>query len=199
MGSSLENYNFVNSIACGKNHCLLLTTSGFCYAFGDNQNGRLGLGDTDYREEPSMLYNLLDFSVESVHCTDSCSFACCKIRNDIPVPITHKLASGESVTTVVDSDKKIIFNWGDASSGCLLGSPKDDLCSPEVVGLSVEEPLTQLVTGKRHVFAVNSEKNCIYAWGNYYEELVSFVKAAKSLKGKPKIFGVNGVSTTTLT
>lgn len=33
-------------------------------------NGRLGLGDTEDRDEPTMLYDLLDFTVEKLHTTD---------------------------------------------------------------------------------------------------------------------------------
>jgi len=74
LGSGLENYNYVSKISCGDSHCLMLTTSGFCYSFGSGNNGRLGLGDSDDRDEPSMLYNLLDFCVDSVHTTADSSF-----------------------------------------------------------------------------------------------------------------------------
>lgn len=105
MGSSLENYNFVSQVACGNEHSLILTTSGFWYSFGCGKNGRLGLGDNEDKEEPWMLYSLLDFTVESIHATEESSLAWCRIRNEIPVPITHNINDKDKVTTVVDSEK----------------------------------------------------------------------------------------------
>lgn len=198
MGSSLENYNFVSKIACGESHCLLLTTSGFWYAFGNGWNGRLGLGDTDGRDEPSMIYNLLDFTVESIHATNSWSFAVWKIRNGIPVPITHKLANGETVTTVIDSEKNVVYSWGKGDSGCLGSESEDDIISPQPLTLSIDENISSIVTGKNHVFAVNTEKDKVYAWGNYYNELVNFITATKTLKGNPKLFNSRGLAVGTL-
>lgn len=148
MGYSLENYNFVSQVAWGDNHTLLLTSSGFWYSFGSGKNGRLGLGDNDSKEEPSMLYNLLDFTVESVHATAEWSFASWKIRNEIPVPITHWINEKEKVTTVVDSNKNILFSWGKGAGGCLGHDTEHDLNIPTPLSLSIDEEITSILTGK---------------------------------------------------
>ena len=41
-----------SQIECGKDFCLLLTTSGLLYSFGSNQFGQLGHGDTEPRTYP---------------------------------------------------------------------------------------------------------------------------------------------------
>ena len=45
----------VVSVACGENHCLALTVGGNCYAWGDNAQGQLGLGDTSARLRPEQI------------------------------------------------------------------------------------------------------------------------------------------------
>ena len=175
-----------------------MTTSGFCYAFGSGKNGRLGLGDTDDKDEPAMIYDLLDFTVESIHTTNDCSFACCKIRNEIPLPITHTLDSGEVVTTVIDSEKNIVYSWGKGDTGCLGNNRTEDTLSPHPVNLSIEEDITTIITGTNHVFALNEQRSKIYAWGNYYDGVLNFIKAAKGLKGNSRLFDSAGMSISTL-
>ena len=34
----------VSQLDCGLDHCALVTTEGYVYTFGSNQNGKLGLG-----------------------------------------------------------------------------------------------------------------------------------------------------------
>jgi len=198
LGSGLENYNYVSKISCGDSHCLMLTTSGFCYSFGSGNNGRLGLGDSDDRDEPSMLYNLLDFCVDSVHTTADSSFVWWRVRNDIPVPITHSISRTEKVSTVVDSDKNIVFSWGRGDTGCLGHDGDEDLDVPTPVTLSIEEWISSIVTGKHHVFALNNEKSWVYAWGNYYNDLVSFISATRLLKGNPKLLNSAGLTIATM-
>ena len=148
MGSSLENYNFVSQVSCGDEHSLLLTTSGFWYSFGCGKNGRLGLGDNEDKDEPWMLYSLLDFTVESIYTTAECSFACWRIRNDIPVPITHSINEKEKVTTVVDSEKNIVLSWGKCEGGWLGHDIDQDINIPTPLTLSIDEEISRIQTGK---------------------------------------------------
>ncbi len=55
-----------------------------------------------------------------------------------------------------------------------------------------------MVTGSNHVFAISEEKNKVFAWGNYYDGILNFIKAAKGLKGNPRLFSTAGVSIGTL-
>ena len=45
----------VRQISCGAFHSLILTASGFIFSFGKNENGQLGLGDSESRGLPTPL------------------------------------------------------------------------------------------------------------------------------------------------
>jgi len=70
-------------IECGKDFCLLLSTSGVLYSFGSNQFGQLGHGDTEPRTYPTIV----KFFVSKKKTVDqiSCGFkhAACKSNNKI--------------------------------------------------------------------------------------------------------------------
>ena len=72
-----------SQIECGKDFCLLLTTSGVLYSFGSNQFGQLGHGDTETRTYPTVVKFFLDKKkkVEQI----SCGFkhSACKSNNKI--------------------------------------------------------------------------------------------------------------------
>ena len=72
-----------NQIECGKDFCLLLSTSGVLYSFGSNQFGQLGHGDTEPRTYPTVVKYFLDKKkrVDQI----SCGFkhSACKCNNKI--------------------------------------------------------------------------------------------------------------------
>lgn len=43
---------YISQIACGKNHALMLTSSGFIYSFGSNEFGQLGNPSEDSLDAP---------------------------------------------------------------------------------------------------------------------------------------------------
>ena len=45
-------------LACGSQHCLVLTAEGELYACGNNSHGELGVGDTAARPSPTRLDSL---------------------------------------------------------------------------------------------------------------------------------------------
>lgn len=73
---------FISQVACGVNHVLLLTSSGFVYSFGSNEFGQLGnpndIDDEDsdgnqspvvrYESDPAIIFGLLNHKVTSIHC-----------------------------------------------------------------------------------------------------------------------------------
>lgn len=136
-----------------------------------------------------MLYNLLDFTIETVHATSACSLVLGKIRNDMPAPISHYISQNEKVTTVVDADRNIVFSWGRGDTKCLGHDGEDDVFSPQPLTLSVEENISLIVTGSNHVLAFNTTKSCIYAWGNYSPNLATFISPKDFTNGTTK----NGV------
>ena len=72
-----------SQIECGKDFCLLLSTSGHLYTFGSNQFGQLGQGDTEPRTYPTVVKYFLDKKkrVDQI----SCGFkhAACRSNNKI--------------------------------------------------------------------------------------------------------------------
>jgi alpha-tubulin suppressor-like RCC1 family protein len=53
----------VRHVACGDSHCLVVAHEGKLFAFGRNQNGQLGLGDTQDRLTPELVGGLWDEGV----------------------------------------------------------------------------------------------------------------------------------------
>ena len=45
----------VEHVACGDSHCLVVARDGTLFSFGRNQNGQLGLGDTEDRLSPCVV------------------------------------------------------------------------------------------------------------------------------------------------
>lgn len=183
--------NFVSQIACGDHHCLLLTSSGFLYSFGKGENGRLGLGDEEDRDDPCMIYNLLDFTVKKIHTTQASSIVICRVRNEIPVAITHTSAYNEKQTTLVEGDQNIVYTWGKGEGGCLGNGFEIDALNPMPLSLSIEENISKISTGRNHVFALDNKKNCIYAWGSNSHGQLSFPPTVKMLKSPEKVTSID--------
>ena len=72
-----------SQIECGKDFCLLISTSGLLYSFGSNQFGQLGHGDTEPRTYPTVVKYFLEMKkrVDQI----SCGFkhCACKSNNKI--------------------------------------------------------------------------------------------------------------------
>ena len=58
----------VIQVACGSHHSIALTASGFVFAFGRNNSGQLGLGDTDNKVLPNSVKYLEGRNVCYVSC-----------------------------------------------------------------------------------------------------------------------------------
>ena len=60
----------IAEIACGLDHCALVTTEGHVYTFGSNQNGKLGLGQSTYSKPvaPSLVEALAQVVIKTVSC-----------------------------------------------------------------------------------------------------------------------------------
>ena len=61
--------HFISQIACGYDHVLLLTSSGFLYSFGKNALGQLGHQSSgEEMKEPAIIFQLLNLKVFSISC-----------------------------------------------------------------------------------------------------------------------------------
>ncbi|KAJ4969934.1 hypothetical protein NE237_003033 [Protea cynaroides] len=69
--------NFVEEIACGAYHVAVLTSRTEVYTWGKGANGRLGHGNTDDRNTPSLVEALKDKQVKSIACGTNFTAAIC--------------------------------------------------------------------------------------------------------------------------
>ncbi|XP_058096545.1 PH, RCC1 and FYVE domains-containing protein 1-like [Magnolia sinica] len=69
--------SFVEEIACGSYHVAVLTSKTEVYTWGKGANGRLGHGDNDDRNTPTLVEALKDKQVKSIVCGSSFTAAIC--------------------------------------------------------------------------------------------------------------------------
>jgi hypothetical protein len=68
---------YVEDIACGAHHVAVLTHKSEVYTWGKGANGRLGHGDTEDRNLPTLVEALKDKQVKSIACGGSFMAAIC--------------------------------------------------------------------------------------------------------------------------
>ncbi|GJU71273.1 PH, RCC1 and FYVE domains-containing protein 1 [Tanacetum coccineum] len=69
--------SFVEDIACGAYHVAVLTSRTEVYTWGKGANGRLGHGDIDDRNSPTLVEALKDKQVKSIACGTNFTAAIC--------------------------------------------------------------------------------------------------------------------------
>ncbi|CAN1316312.1 PH, RCC1 and FYVE domains-containing protein 1 [Linum perenne] len=105
VGGKLIN-NFVEELACGAFHVAVLTSKTEVYTWGKGANGRLGHGDTDDRNSPTLVEALKDKQVKSIVCGTSLTAAIC----------LHKSVSG--VDQSMCSGCRLPFNFKRKRHNC---------------------------------------------------------------------------------
>ncbi|KAK6141538.1 hypothetical protein DH2020_024723 [Rehmannia glutinosa] len=98
--------NFVEEIACGAYHVAVLTSRTEVYTWGKGANGRLGHGDTDDRNFPTLVEALKDKQVKSIACGTNFTAAIC----------LHKWVSG--VDQSMCSGCRLPFNFKRKRHNC---------------------------------------------------------------------------------
>lgn len=98
--------SFVEEIACGAYHVAVLTSRTEVYTWGKGANGRLGHGDADDRNSPSLVEALKDKQVKSIVCGSSFTAAIC----------LHKWISG--VDQSICSGCRFPFNFKRKRHNC---------------------------------------------------------------------------------
>ncbi|XP_019184500.1 PREDICTED: ultraviolet-B receptor UVR8-like [Ipomoea nil] len=132
----------IKQIACGDSHCLAVTIEGVVQSWGRNQNGQLGLGNTeDY---------LLPQKIEAFQ--------------GIPVKM---VAAGAEHTAAVTEDGKL-YGWGWGRYGNLGLGNRNDCLVPQKVSAVEGEKMIMVACGWRHTISVSSSGALYtYGWSKY--------------------------------
>ncbi|XP_026909921.1 X-linked retinitis pigmentosa GTPase regulator isoform X4 [Acinonyx jubatus] len=127
----------VKFAACGRNHTLVSTEGGKVYAAGGNNEGQLGLGDTEDRN----TFHLISFFT-SQH----------KIK---------QLSAGSNTSAALTEDGEL-FMWGDNSEGQIGLKDVTNVCVPQQV--TVGKPISWISCGYYHSAFVTTEGE-LYTFG----------------------------------
>ena len=182
----------IASVAAGRQHSLVLTSSGAVYSFGNGRDAQLGLGDKKYRKAPSKIEELPP-NVVSIACGRDSSFALTSEgilwswgkdeygqlghgRTQRYVTLPRRVASldhekivsihmGEYHGCAVSSDGRM-FTWGKNSDGQCGHGHKNNVTQPTQV--EALEALNVVVSsadcGDGHTAAI-TEKGELWLWG----------------------------------
>ncbi|XP_058107798.1 PH, RCC1 and FYVE domains-containing protein 1-like isoform X2 [Magnolia sinica] len=98
--------NFVEEIACGAYHVAVLTSRTEVYTWGKGANGRLGHGDIDDKNSPTLVESLKDKQVKSIACGTNFTAVIC----------LHKWVSG--IDQSMCSGCRLPFNFKRKRHNC---------------------------------------------------------------------------------
>ncbi|KAK6486869.1 X-linked retinitis pigmentosa GTPase regulator-like [Huso huso] len=127
----------VKLTACGRNHTIVYTAKGNVYTAGGNNEGQLGLGDTEERTS----FHQVDFFTGQ-----------CKIK---------QLAAGSNISAALAEDGRL-FMWGDNSEGQIGLGNESHVCVPHEV--DVGKPVTWVSCGYYHSALVTADGE-LYTFG----------------------------------
>lgn len=178
---------------CEGRHFLALNAEHHVYAWGNNEGGRLGLNNTEPKDQPTKIQSLADKFITKIFCGAAYS-AAVTISGElytwgrgtlgclghgssedklVPTLVTalagHSvvdvaLGSGDSATFCV-SDEGILFAWGDADFGKLGCGTCSGLQTPkQVEGLPM---ISRIYSGSQFSVALTFDGQ-IYTWGRRY-------------------------------
>ncbi|XP_055231540.1 X-linked retinitis pigmentosa GTPase regulator isoform X3 [Gorilla gorilla gorilla] len=127
----------VKLAACGRNHTLVSTEGGNVYATGGNNEGQLGLGDTEERN----TFHVISFFT-SEH----------KIK---------QLSAGSNTSAALTEDGRL-FMWGDNSEGQIGLKNVTNVCVPQQV--TIGKPVSCISCGYYHSAFVTTDGE-LYVFG----------------------------------
>lgn len=129
----------IRLIACGGDHSVIISNSGAVYAWGKNNKGQLGLGDTENRAFPTQVRSLRNQKI--------CYVAC-----------------GAEHTICLTEDGGV-FSFGSGQYGQLgHGSKSDEHLPRKIIELMGTE-VSQVACGKKHSLAFVPTRGRLYAFG----------------------------------
>ena len=125
------------NIACGEHHCIGLSSSGRCFAWGQNNFGQLGIGKDWYSKIPVMIVELSSQIVVQVSC-------------------------GANHTMALTYDKKV-YAWGLNELGQLGDKSFRNRLLP--IYIPIKHAIVSISCGLNHSMAL-IDFGLIYIWGH---------------------------------
>ncbi|CAL8069477.1 unnamed protein product [Orchesella dallaii] len=203
-------------ISAGFRHSACVTDTGELYTWGEGESGRLGHGDTNDRQVPTLVKDVCNVGI--VACGGSHTIAVSKcgricwsfgageygklghgsVMREIRPRVIEAL-QGHIVTKIAATayasfcltDNGEVFGWG---TGACLGRNANEakILSPErVVDLSTEK-VVDISCGESHV-VVLTEKHEVFAWGNNSMGQCGVGNSISPILKPKKVYGLDGV------
>lgn len=174
------------AVACGDTHTLVcLEGSGELYSFGRNQNGQLGLGDTEDSVAPRLVKTLQGKKVIGIAAGAEHSLLCTSDgevysfgwgrygnlglgdRDDRHVPtkvdglsnVISVAAGWRHSLAIADNKSLLLFSWGWSKYGQLGHGDQEDLLIPKCVESLKLKSVVEISGGWRHSAAILREEN----------------------------------------
>lgn len=127
--------------SCGGAHTAVLTDQGKVFTFGRGRNGRLGLGDTKWRDTP---HEITAFPGNKI--------------------MIIQVVCGWNFTVALAKDGSV-FSWGKQGEGqCGLGYLEKDQLVPRHVEKLSDSCVIDIACGYTHTLALTAEGE-VYSWG----------------------------------
>ena len=142
---SLPSAISVVGIGCGKEHCVVCTEDGRVFSWGCNEDGQLGLGDTDERDSPCVVNLPDDELARDVSCAQGSTFIL--------------TASGSGLSCGDDNMRQLGRTWDDDA--------EEDTTTLDWMAMppSVDTRLIRLSCAAIHGVALTSD-GLVVTWGN---------------------------------
>lgn len=123
----------VTAIATGMSHSLVLTSLGTVYAWGNNENGQLGIGSTNSRSTPIQITGFSSKSIKAI-------------------------AAGSSFSMALALDGSV-WAWGNNGSGQLGDGGNTTRLLPVVLSGLSGKNIIAIAAGNNHALALSADKS----------------------------------------
>ncbi|EME28106.1 ubiquitin-protein ligase E3 [Galdieria sulphuraria] len=148
----------VVNIAAGENHSIVITSTGFAFAFGSNKYGQLGISRQRLPESETRAELPLRIYMPQELASERFLAAAC----------------GTHHTLFLTSNGKVLA-CGSGQDGVLgIGNNKDEVCLVVIFSL-FEYTIVQIAAGARHSAALSSQGE-LFLWGSNEQGQLGFVE-----------------------
>ncbi|XP_075228227.1 E3 ubiquitin-protein ligase HERC2 isoform X3 [Lycorma delicatula] len=173
-------------------HFMALTIEGEVYSWGNGDGGRLGHGDNNSKEEPTLISALVEHRIVKIACGGTYSAAVTSqgelytwgrgnygrlghgTSDDFNVPTLVTGLKGQHIVdvacgsgdaqTIAVTDSGLVFSWGDGDYGKLGRGGSDGSKHPKLVDRLQGIEITKVYCGGQFSIAL-SKPGDVYSWG----------------------------------